>query len=367
MTRPALPFVLTALMALAMLAAPLSLAAQDRPARELRIVMPDALQRGTSPGWLGMQIAAIREERTGQPDVAEWRIEGVVEGSPAAEAGIREGDRLVAVDGAAASDEVLDQLTTELQPGAEVRIRVERDGETLDFVMTAAERPALILTRPSGQVHIIRRDSLLRLPRDLEIRLDSVAAHFDSLAYAFEAPHLRFGVPRADSIRLHAMPIDSMIRLQPFAFDSAMRVRAFSVDSIARFHFRGDSARWPAGDIRIERFGGSAPYVEVSPWGLAWSGRDAVAGVRLTEVNPDLGSYFGVERGLLVTELIEDGPGERAGMRAGDVIVAVEGEAVRSIEELRRALTTALRSPPVSLEVVRQRESLFLELPGQER
>lgn len=62
------------------------------------------------------------------------RIDDVVEGSPAEQAGLRAGDRLHAID----DDQISDlrgyaQLLRQLEPGAEVVVKIERDGKTLSI------------------------------------------------------------------------------------------------------------------------------------------------------------------------------------------------------------------------------------------
>ena len=74
-----------------------------------------------------------------------------------------------------------------------------------------------------------------------------------------------------------------------------------------------------------------------------------------------------VEERLVVAGLVPDGPGERAGLQEGDVIVRVDEEEVRS----RRALYAALwRHGPgerVRLEVMREERLQQLEVVAQDR
>lgn len=67
-------------------------------------------------------------------------VERVTAHSPAAEAGMRAGDRLVSVDGVAIDALSLDELSERLRgdAGSTLRLTVERDGETLDFEMARA-------------------------------------------------------------------------------------------------------------------------------------------------------------------------------------------------------------------------------------
>lgn len=57
-------------------------------------------------------------------------------------------------------------------------------------------------------------------------------------------------------------------------------------------------------------------------------GHGGYIGVEIRTISADLGAYFGVAggEGLLVLEVVEESPAEMAGLRAGDVIVKVDGQ-----------------------------------------
>jgi serine protease Do len=64
--------------------------------------------------------------------------------------------------------------------------------------------------------------------------------------------------------------------------------------------------------------------------------------------------------GLLVRQVQPDGPAAEAGIRAGDVIQQVDGESVKSAEDLRSALKSGDR--PALVLVQRGQQHLFLSL-----
>ena len=77
-------------------------------------------------------------------------------------------------------------------------------------------------------------------------------------------------------------------------------------------------------------------------------------GVRVENLNRDLGDYFGVAdgKGALVVEVVKDTPAERAGLKAGDVITSVGEKKIYDTDDL----VSALRSRDagrVSLDVIR--------------
>lgn len=74
--------------------------------------------------------------------------------------------------------------------------------------------------------------------------------------------------------------------------------------------------------------------------------------------------YHGLakEAGILVISVEKESPAERAGIREGDVIVAIGGEGVRSLDDLHRLLTEERIGVPVGLTVLRRfSERLELE------
>jgi S1-C subfamily serine protease len=69
-------------------------------------------------------------------------IQGVTPGGPAAGAGLRAGDVIVGADSSPVRDpDDLSQAVSALEPGDEVQIEVERDGQRRSFDVELGERP----------------------------------------------------------------------------------------------------------------------------------------------------------------------------------------------------------------------------------
>lgn len=88
-------------------------------------------------------------------------------------------------------------------------------------------------------------------------------------------------------------------------------------------------------------------------------------GVGVQEMPDQLADYFGAENGVLVTSVEDDTPAKAAGLKAGDVITAIDGDAVRSTAELRRRLDRA--SGEVTLTVIRDRKAIEVKADLGER
>jgi membrane-associated protease RseP (regulator of RpoE activity) len=82
-------------------------------------------------------------------------------------------------------------------------------------------------------------------------------------------------------------------------------------------------------------------------------------GISGDELTTQLASYFGVKqgKGVLVREVVVGSAAEKAGLKAGDVIVAVDGKSVATVTELRQALEIkpSKEEHKVNLTVVRDR------------
>ena len=93
-------------------------------------------------------------------------------------------------------------------------------------------------------------------------------------------------------------------------------------------------------------------YEARRPLNYIMAGQSFVAGAQLQPLNPDLATYFHVEEGVLVTEVLEGTPASEAGLTAGDVIVRIGGERVTSLSDLRFGVAYLER--PLKLRVVRK-------------
>ena len=89
-------------------------------------------------------------------------------------------------------------------------------------------------------------------------------------------------------------------------------------------------------------------------------GRTFIAGAEVTPLNPGLSEYFGVEEGVLITEVARGTPAEEAGLASGDVIVSVGDLRVRSLEELRSAMGAWDR--PMVLTVIRKQREVEISI-----
>jgi len=87
-------------------------------------------------------------------------------------------------------------------------------------------------------------------------------------------------------------------------------------------------------------------------------------GIVPVSVTPQIASAYDlpVDHGVLVARLDPRGPAARAGMRAGDIVVAVAGHPVKSLGELRVAIGQHKIGETIDLAVRREKTSVTLKV-----
>jgi C-terminal processing protease CtpA/Prc len=203
------------------------------------------------------------------------RVREVSPGGPAAEAGVRAGDVIVAINGkevtgregkGEAAREVV-SLVREMEPEGKVKLRVMRDGK----------------------------------PRDFELTARAVARRFDfRTAPGFDPPD----------------PPDPPDPVMPFDF--------------------------------------------MHGW------RGGISGMELATLTPGLGSYFGVDKGVLVLRAPSD---DRYKLEDGDVILSIDGREPTSGTHATRILRSYQPGEKLTLRIMRDRKAQNVEvaLPEPQR
>lgn len=118
------------------------------PASVAKEVVGDLIKDGTvERGWLGVQIQPVSKdiaESVGLDEEKGALVADAQEGEPAAKAGIRSGDIIIAVeDKPVASPKELARLIAGFAPGNEVDVTLWRNGETENVTVTLSEMPGV--------------------------------------------------------------------------------------------------------------------------------------------------------------------------------------------------------------------------------
>jgi serine protease Do len=80
-------------------------------------------------------------------------------------------------------------------------------------------------------------------------------------------------------------------------------------------------------------------------------------GIEVESLTKQLGEFFGAGEGVLVRSVIAGSPAEKAGIKAGDIIVKVEQTAVTTPGELSSAVRASRSKGTIALDTVRDKHS----------
>lgn len=222
-----------------------------------------------SGAWLGVQMQSVDDEIADGfklPVKSGAIINEVLEDSPADEAGLKDDDIVISIDGT--KIETADDLTEYIQEhsaGDVVAIKVLRDGKELELKATLARRP-----KAERQ---IEREYVYKVPGEP----DDV------------------DIPEAHTFKFYSQPV-------------------------------------------------SGSYI----------------GVELTTLSDQLSRFFGVtgDGGVLVSGVGKETPAEKAGLKAGDVIIKADGEEVANSEDVREIVADKDKGEKVELTLVRDRKEM---------
>lgn len=261
-------------------------------------------------GWIGFvaEGPSIQHIENGELMVRFFsypRIVSVDPSSPAQRAGIVPADTLLAYNGRDVLEDEF-SLTSLLRPDARVSVRVRRDGRVREVPVTVASAPSRIVLRRGSEVR--ERDSLRVVTGEI------------AEGYVF---------PRAPIV---APSMGAVVRTAPRPPSSPASPAAPAVAA-------------PRGAFTI---------------GFTVN---AVAGAELTTITEGLGRTIGVSSGVLVTRSALGSLAYESGLRDGDVIVKVAGQAVRTVVDVRDLVRLANEDRrEAELEILRQKVARRLVL-----
>ncbi len=82
--------------------------------------------------------------------------------------------------------------------------------------------------------------------------------------------------------------------------------------------------------------------------------------------DPNSGLFVDEEEGILITRVVPGAPAERAGLRAGDVIVQLNGQTIEDSRDVQRIVESTAVNSTVSVTVIRRGETITLPVRTSE-
>ena len=167
---------------------------------------------------------------------------------------------------------------------------------------------------------------------------------------------------------IHEIPAGRSIQLTVWRDGRAQTISATLGKSEERHHAMKMVAPTPG------TFAFRMPEIPEIP-SMEWNGGMLLGGqprlgIDAEDLNGQLGAFFGAPdgEGILVRDVNSGSPAEKAGVKAGDVIISLNGERIRSAGELREKLAAKHddKDRTVKLGVLRNKSevSLTVELPA---
>ena len=94
---------------------------------------------------------------------------------------------------------------------------------------------------------------------------------------------------------------------------------------------------------------------------LSLFGRGGRLGITVESLDDQLGEYFGVKDGVLVKSVAAEAAGQKAGLKAGDVITAINGSKVYEASDVTRLINRVEGDGSFTMDVMRDKKPLSLK------
>lgn len=102
--------------------------------------------------------------------------------------------------------------------------------------------------------------------------------------------------------------------------------------------------------------------LRVEPFAFEFGGHIEAGrlGISAQDLTPQLADYFGVKEGVLVTSVTEASVASKAGLKAGDVITAIDGSVVNRVSDVRRRVERLDDGEDFTIAISRDRKTQTL-------
>jgi serine protease Do len=98
---------------------------------------------------------------------------------------------------------------------------------------------------------------------------------------------------------------------------------------------------------------------------MMWQSR--TLGIESESLNPQLGEFFGAKEGVLIRSVIKGSAAEKAGLKAGDVIIRIGSQKVSAPKDISHALHSMSPAKSVPVTIVRDRKETTMNVTIEEK
>lgn len=258
-------------------------------------------------GYLGVYLGDVNEDRAKELGLKEIRgavVGRAEEGSPATKVGLQENDVILTFNDQPIRNRIhLHRLLIESQPGSKVRLEISRSGVVRNVEVVLGQRRSVAMNERQNLFG--EANALLAIAEERRQQAEELLQKGDEKGAR------------------------SLFEEEKGFREESEKRRAF-VESQLR-------------EGKIQELS------MLRRPGYAGAGRYQI-GVSVSSLSEQLARFFNAARGgVLITEVRAGELGERAGLKAGDCIVSMNGESVNSAADLNRLVD---QKSPGDLEVV---------------
>ena len=309
------------------------LASLENDGTRIQRRLSDICAAAKPEGWVGIyysaDASAYRDDdgRLVMRFVDYPEIESVDPGSPADKAGVRGGDRILAMSGRDLRDAQID-FTPLLKPGTRIPFKVRRGMETKVLTVTVEPRPG---------------DFASPCPW-IDERIAAAFAPMQQLTFTITSDESAAAPSGQARIVVQRGQVPAATTVSPSAPTSPTP---------------------PTPVVATVPSPPAAPSPPLPPLppiaGVSSASTVVFAGAQFVAVGAELAEALGVERGLLVVTAGRGSPAERSGLRAGDVVLTVDGEPLASPLTFLQAVEES-RDRELRLQLLRRRKPMTTTL-----
>lgn len=302
-----------------------------------------------------------------------WQVESVEDGSVLADAGLRAGDLITAVNGQAIDEMMPHELMQILGSSTTISLTVERDGEELTLDVTLPdEMPFDEMDDMMGG--LFQMDSMAQemLGSLLDIDLSGAFEGVRVERIGEDSPLAGSALQEGDVVTaINGTPLaelDYQDVLNTIMAGETITLTIQRMGEEMEIEVTINLNDLPGGFERIPE-GMRPPQFDPGPgnggmWTIPQAGQPTQLGVTFSVITPDLAAEEGldVEQGALIREVFENTPAAGSGLEAGDIITAVENDVVDEEHTLRDRLYAYEEGDMVTLSVIRDGSEISIEV-----
>jgi S1-C subfamily serine protease len=104
-------------------------------------------------------------------------------------------------------------------------------------------------------------------------------------------------------------------------------------------------------DLKAKEEEEAAGQTEITSWGL-----------KLQALTESLADFFGRREGVLVADVMENGPAGKSGLRAGDILLRLDKDELRNLGDFMKAFAAKKEAKNVEIGVLRGDQNLTVTI-----